>query len=149
MDIILREDIENLGFKDEVISVKPGYARNYLIPKGLAVLATKSAIKVLEENLRQRSVKEKKIKDDAQATADALAKLEIKIPVKSGEKGKMFGSVTSNQLVEAIEKNGLKVDKKYVKVKGEPIKNLGKFEATIRLHREVSAVINFDVVADK
>jgi len=149
MKVILNENIENLGFKDEIVNVKNGYGRNYLIPKGVASLATKSAIKVLEENLKQRAVKDNKIKEEATKTAEALGATVVKVGAKAGANGKIFGSVNTIQLAEAIEKMGYTVDRKYIKIKGEPIKNLGSFEADIRLHREVSASIKFDVVEDK
>ena len=149
MKVILKENIEHLGFKDEVVEVKNGFARNFLIPKGVASLATDSAIKVLEENLRQGAVKNQKIKDEAQKTADTLNEMIIQVKVKAGEKGKIFGSVTTVQLAEAIEKAGHKVDRKYIKIKGESIKELGSYEASIRLHKDVDAAVKFDVVAEK
>lgn len=149
MKIILNENIENLGFKDEVVTVKSGYGRNYLIPKGMATLATESALKVLEENLKQRAVKDQKVKDEAQKTADALKELVVKVGAKAGDKGKIFGSVNTIQLAEAIEKMGHTVDRKYIKIKGEPIKSLGAYEATIRLHKDVSTEVKFEVVEDK
>ena len=147
MKVILRENKEHLGFKDEIIDVKNGFGRNFLIPKGIATLATPSAIKMLEENLRQSAVKNKKIKDEAQNTANALNEMVVVVAVKAGEKGKIFGSVTTAQLAEAIDKLGHKVDRKYVKIKGEAIKNLGSYEASVRLHKDVSANVKFDVVA--
>ena len=147
MKVILKENKEHLGFKDEIVEVKNGYGRNYLIPKGIASLATPSAIKMLEENLRQSAVKNQKIKDEAQKTADALSEMSVSVAVKAGEKGKIFGSVTTTQLAEAIDKAGHKVDRKYVKIKGEAIKNLGSYEASIRLHKDVSVDVKFDVVA--
>ena len=148
MKVILKENKEHLGFKDEVIEVKNGYARNYLIPKGIASLATPSAVKVLEENLRQSAVKNKTIQDEAQKTADALNEMVIKVKVKSGGKGKIFGSVTTAQLAEAIEKAGHKVDKKYIKINGGAIKDVGSYEAIARLHKDVAATVKFDVVDD-
>lgn len=147
MKVILKENKEHLGFKDEIVEVKNGFGRNYLIPKGIASLATPSAIKMLEENLRQSAVKNQKIKDEAQTTANALNEMVIVVAVKAGEKGKIFGSVTTAQLAEAIEKAGHSVDRKYIKIKGEAIKNLGSYEAGIRLHKDVSADVKFDVVA--
>ena len=149
MKIILKENVENLGFKDEVVEVKNGYGRNFLIPNGMATLATESAIKVLEENLKQRSVKEQKIKDEAQKTADALKDLVVKVSAKVGEKGKIFGSVNTIQLAEAIEKSGHTIDRKYLKIKGEAIKEVGTYEANIRLHKDVQTDFNFEVVAEK
>lgn len=149
MKIILKENIENLGFKNEVVEVKNGYGRNFLIPKGLANLATKSALKVHEENLKQRAVKDQKIKDEALKTAEALKETTVKVGAKAGEKGKIFGSVNTIQLAEAIEKLGFNVDRKYIKIRGEAIKNLGSYEADIRLHKDVDVVVKFDVVEDK
>lgn len=149
MKVILRENIENLGFKDEVVDVKNGYGRNYLIPKGVASLATKSALKVLEENLKQRAVKDKKVKDEAEKTANALKETVVQVGAKAGEKGKIFGSINTIQLAEAIEKLGFTVDRKYIKIKGEPIKNLGAYEADIRLHKDVDVSVKFEVVEDK
>jgi large subunit ribosomal protein L9 len=149
MKIILKENIEHLGFKDEVVNVKNGFGRNYLIPKGMANLATTSAIKVLEENLRQSAVKNKKLKDEAQQTADALNELVIKVTAKAGAQGKIFGSVNTIQLADAIEKVGHKINRKYIKIKGDAIKTLGSYEASARLHKDVAATIKFDVVAGK
>ena len=146
MELILTQDVDHLGFKDEVVSVKPGYGRNFLIPNGFAVLATPSAKKVLQENLKQRAVKEAKIKDAANKLAEALQASEIKLTAKAGEKGKLFGSITTANLVEAITKAGHDVEKKQIKILGS-VKTTGSYEAHIRLHREVDAKINFEVVA--
>jgi large subunit ribosomal protein L9 len=149
MKIILKENIENIGFKDEIVNVKNGYGRNFLIPKGVATLATKSAVKVLEENLRQRAVKDQKVKDAALKTAEALNELVVKVEAKAGEKGKIFGSVNTIQIAEAVEKLGHTVDRKYIKIRGEQIKSLGNYEADVRLHKDVDATIKFEVIADK
>ena len=149
MKVILKENKEHLGFKDEVVDVKNGYARNYLIPKGIASLATPSAIKMLEENLRQSAVKNQKLKDEAQKLADALNEMVVKVTAKAGDKGKIFGSVNTIQLADAIEKAGHKVDRKYIKIKGEAIKTLGSYEASVRLHKDINATVKFDVVSDK
>ena len=147
--VILKENKEHLGFKDEVVDVKNGYGRNYLIPKGIASLATPSAIKMLEENLRQSAVKNQKLKDEAQKMADALNEIVIKVTAKAGEKGKIFGSVNTIQLADAIDKAGHKIDRKYIKIKGDAIKSLGSYESSARLHKDVSATIKFDVVSSK
>lgn len=147
MKVILKENKEHLGFKDEIVDVKNGYGRNYLIPKGIASLATPSAIKMLEENLRQSAVKNQKIKDEAQKTANALSEVVVSVATKAGENGKIFGSVTTIQLAEAISKAGHSVDRKYIKIKGDAIKSLGSYEASIRLHKDVSVDVKFDVVA--
>ncbi len=148
MKVILTDDVENLGFKDEVVTVKPGYGRNFLIPRGMAKLATTSAMKVHDENMRQRASKEAKIIEAAQSTADALDKATIKVGAKVGEKGKIFGSVTSIQLADAIEKLGHKVDRKFIKLRGEAIKSVGTYEADVKLHRDVATVVKFEVVPE-
>ncbi|MCO6499395.1 MAG: 50S ribosomal protein L9 [Vicingus serpentipes] len=149
MKIILKENIENLGFKDEIVEVKNGYGRNFLIPRGVASLATKSAVKVLEENLKQRAVKDAKTKDAALKTAAALNEMVVKVEAKAGEKGKIFGSINTIQIAEAVEKLGHTVDRKYIKIRGEQIKSLGNYEADVRLHKDVAATIKFEVVAEK
>jgi len=147
MELILKQDVENLGFKDDVVTVKNGYGRNFLIPSGHAVLATSSAKKVLAENLKQRAFKEKKEIEDATAIAEAIKGLEIKIASKTGQGDKLFGSVNNINLAEALEKEGHAIDKKFISVVGGNIKRLGKYDATVRLHRSVSADIQFEVVA--
>ena len=149
MELILKEDVQNLGFKDDVVKVKNGYGRNFLIPQGLAVLATPSAKKVLEENLRQKAHKEKQIIEGANKIAEDLKALEIKIPAKTGAQDRLFGSVTNIDLAAALEKEGQEIDKKYINIKGGTIKRLGPYEATIRLHREVIVDFPFEVVAEK
>lgn len=148
MEIILKQDVQNLGFKDDIVNVKNGYGRNYLIPQGFAVLATPSAKKVLAENLKQRAFKEKKIIEDAKNLAKELQKLEIKILAKAGGGDKLFGSVNSSNLVEELAKAGHSIDKKFVHIAGGNIKRTGKYEANIRLHREVIFSLPFEVVAE-
>ena len=145
MELILKQDVENLGFKDDVVTVKNGYGRNFLIPKKQAILATISAKKVLAENLKQKVFKEKKIVDDANKIADALKTLEIKIPAKVGKGDKLFGSVNNIDVATALEKEGQTIDKKFITV--TTIKRLGKYTAAIRLHREVSVDLAFEVIA--
>ena len=147
MELILKQDVENLGFKDDVVTVKNGYGRNFLIPTGHAVLATTSAKKVLAENLMQRAFKEKKEIEDATAIADAIKGLEIKIASKTGQGDKLFGSVNNINVAEALEKEGHSIDKKFISVTGGNVKRLGMYDASIRLHREVSADIQFEVIA--
>ena len=147
MELILRQDVENLGFKDDIVTVKNGYGRNFLIPQGQGVLATSSAKKVLAENLKQRAFKEKKIIDDANKVAEALKGLDIKIASKVGSGDKLFGSVNNINVAEAIEKEGQTIDKKFISIAGGSIKRLGKYNATIRLHREVSLELPFEIVA--
>ncbi|MBQ0788230.1 MAG: 50S ribosomal protein L9, partial [Oceanihabitans sp.] len=136
MELILKQDVDNLGFKDDIVTVKNGYGRNFLIPTGNAVIATSSAKKVLAENVKQRAFKEKKVIDDANKVADALKALEIKIAAKVGSGDKLFGSINNINLAEALEKEGQTIDKKYINVIGGSVKRLGQYNAVIRLHRE-------------
>ncbi|AEW85114.1 50S ribosomal protein L9 [Flavobacterium columnare] len=146
MELILRQDVQNLGFKDDIVTVKPGYGRNFLIPQGFAVLATPSAKKVLAENLKQKAHKEAKIVADAKAKAEAIKALEIKITAKAGGE-KLFGSVTSADLAQVLEKNGHAIEKKFIT--SGVIKRIGKYSATIRLHREVIVDLPFEIVAEQ
>lgn len=149
MELILKKDVEHLGFTDDVVTVKNGYGRNYLIPQGAAVLATPSARKVLEETLKQRAFKEKKVIENAQKEADKLNTLvEFKISAKTGEADKLFGSVSNADLAAALEKQDVSIDKKFIAIAGGAIKRTGQYEATIRFHREVIANFTFDVVAE-
>lgn len=145
MEVILKQDVANLGFKDDIINVKPGYGRNFLIPQGLAIMATLSAKKVLAENLKQRAFKEQKLVDDAKKIADSLKDLELKITVKTGGE-KLFGSVTNIDVVEALAKAGHSIDRKFVT--SGTIKRTGKYNASIRLHREVIVELPYEVVAE-
>jgi len=147
MELILKQDVENLGFKDDVVTVKNGYGRNFLIPKGKAIMATISAKKVLAENLKQRAYKEKKIIDEANIKAEAIKGLALKIASKVGVGDKLFGSVNNINVAEALEKKGQPIDKKFITVQGGNVKRLGKYNASIRLHREVSIDLEFEVVA--
>ena len=149
MQIILKENIENLGFKDDLVKVKNGYGRNFLIPQGKAVLATTSAKKVLAENLKQKAFKEKKIIDDANALGEKLMAINIKISSKVGSGDKLFGSVTAADLVKAFEGNGHEIDKNAIAIPGKTIKRLGSYEAKIRLHREVAIQFPFEVIPEK
>ena len=148
MELILKKDVENLGFTDDIVTVKNGYGRNYLIPQGYAVLATSSAKKVLAETLKQRAYKEQKLIDDAKAEAEKLNGLELKITAKAGEGNKLFGSVNNADVAEALEKSGVSIEKKYISVAGGNIKRTGQYEAKIRFHRDVIASLSFDVVAE-
>jgi len=148
MEVILKSNVAKLGYKDDLVSGKPGYGRNYLIPQGLAELATSSAKKVREENLRQRAHKEARIREIAEKTAKSLNELSIKVGAKVGESGKIFGSVNTIQLADAIKKLGFEVDRKEISMDVESIKEIGNYEATIKLHREVSATIKFEVVGE-
>tara|TARA_R110002020_G_scaffold121967_4_gene277153 strand:- start:801 stop:1250 length:450 start_codon:yes stop_codon:yes gene_type:complete len=148
MEVILKKDVDNLGFIDDLVTVKNGYGRNYLIPQGHAVLATPSAKKVLAENLKQRGYKEKKEIDAAKAQAEKLNGLEVKLTAKSGEADKLFGSITNADLADALNKQGVEIDKKFISIAGGNIKRLGQYEATLRFHREVVSNFTFDVVAE-
>ena len=149
MELILKKDVENLGFTDDIVIVKNGYGRNFLLPQGLAVLATPSTKKVLAETLKQRAFKEKKIIKDAQKEADKLNGLEIKISSKSGEGNKLFGSVSNANLATALENNGVAIDKKYITIAGGLIKRTGQYDAKIRFHRDVVSNLSFEVIAEK
>ncbi len=147
MKIILKEDVSGLGYKDDVLEVKDGYGRNFLIPRGKAIVATPSALKVLAENQRQRAHKLEKIKKDAEAAAAALEGVALTIGAKTSATGTIFGSVNAIQIAEALEKLGHNVDRKLIEIK-EPVKEVGKYVATIRFHKEVSAEVPFEVVAE-
>jgi large subunit ribosomal protein L9 len=149
MEIILKKDVEGVGFKDDLVTVKNGYARNFLIPNGSAILATSSAKKVLAENIKQQSVKDKKIIDDANKLAKKITELELKIKAKVGEGSKLFGSINNINIQKELESNGVVVDKKIILLAGNNIKQLGKYNAKIRLHREVLVDLSFEVVPDK
>ncbi len=146
MEIILRQDVQNLGFKDDVVSVKAGYGRNFLIPQGHGHLATPSAKKVLAENLKQRAHKEAKVVNDAKALAETLKAMEIKISAKAGGE-KLFGSITNIDIAEAIAKGGQSIDRKFIT--SGIIKRVGKYNASVRLHRDVIVDLAYEIVADK
>lgn len=148
MEIILKQDIHNLGYKNDIIEVKDGYGRNYLIPQGLAVIATESAKKVTAENLRQRAHKEEKIKQEAEGLAAKLEGLSLSIGAKTSSTGKVFGSVNNIQIAEAIKKEGYEVDRRNIALPDDLIKEVGDYTATIKLHREVSVEIKFKVVSE-
>jgi len=147
MDVILKQDAQPLGFKDDIISVKNGYGRNFLIPQGVAILATESARKMHAETIKQRAKKDEKLKAEAEAIAVTLAALTLKVGAKAGESGKIFGSINNIQIAEAIKDAGIVVERRAIKVIGGNPKELGSFEAEVKLHREVSTTIKFDVIA--
>ena len=147
MKVILKEDIVNLGYKDDVVEVKDGYGRNYLIPQKKAVIASESALKVLAENLKQRAHKIAKLKADAEAVAATLEGVSLTIGAKTSATGTIFGSVNSIQIADALEKLGHNIDRKMIFVK-DTIKEVGNYTATIKLHKEVSVEIPFEVVAE-
>jgi large subunit ribosomal protein L9 len=148
MEVILREDIENVGYANDIVVVKSGFGNNCLIPQGKAILATPSAKKVLAENLKQRAHKLAKEKDAAQKVADALAKVTIKVGAKVGESGKIFGSVNTIQIAEALKAAGHNIERKAINMKGDAIKQVGSYEATVRVHKEIEVVITFEVVEE-
>lgn len=149
VNVILKKEVVNLGSKDEIVSVRPGYARNFLVPQGIAVMATESNRKVHAENLKQRAHKEAKILDDAKALGEKLAASNVKITAKAGESGKIFGAVNTVMLAAELEKAGLPVDRRQIALVGEDtIKQLGSYKANIKLHKEVTVEINFDVVGE-
>ena len=146
MDLILKQDVQNLGFKDDVVSVKAGYGRNFLIPQGFAAMATPSAKKVLAENLKQRAHKESKIVDDAKKLAETIKGFDIKISAKAGGE-KLFGSITNIDIAEALEKAGQSIDRKFIT--SGIVKRTGKYTANVRLHRDVVVELPYEIVAEK
>lgn len=147
MQVILKEDVANLGYKDDVVTVKDGYGRNYLLPQGKAVIATESAKKVLAENLKQRAHKLEKIKKDAEALAAKLEGVSLTIGAKTSSTGTIFGSVTNIQVSEALEKLGYNIERKTIVIK-DAVKEVGNFKAILKLHKEVSVEIPFEVVSE-
>ena len=145
MELILKQDVQNVGFKDDIVTVKAGYGRNFLIPQGFASLATPSAKKVLAENLKQRAHKEAKVVNDAKELAEKLKAVEIKISAKAGGE-KLFGSVTNIDIAEQLEKAGHPIDRKFIT--SGIIKRTGKYSATVRLHRDVIVDLPFEIVAE-
>jgi large subunit ribosomal protein L9 len=148
MEIILKQDFINVGMKDDIVTVKDGYARNYLIPQGIAVNATVSEKKMHAEILRQRAHKEEKIRDVASEIAKKLEDVSLTIGAKTSTKGKIFGSVNTIQISEALKEKGFDIDRKNISIKGELIKEIGKYTATVKLHREVSVEIPFEIVSE-
>jgi len=149
MKVILKQDIAKLGFANDVIEVKNGYARNYLIPQGFAIQGTEQNIKILNEVLKQKAHKAEKIKNDAEAIAAQLEGVKLKIGAKTGTSGKIFGSVNAMQVADALkEQANIEIDRKKIMVDGENIKEIGEYVATVNLHREVKAEIKFEVVGE-
>lgn len=145
MEVILKEDIVKLGYKNDLVDVKPGFARNFLIPQGLAVVATTGEKKQLEENLKQAAHKEEKNRKDAEAIAQKIEKMKLEIPAKVGETGKIFGAITSLQIADSLKEKGIEIDRKRVSFKGS-IKEVGDYVAIIDLYKNVKAEVNFSVV---
>ena len=148
MEIILLQDVPKLGHKDDLVKVKNGYGLNYLIPKGMAIAATSSAKKIHSENLKQRSHKEEKIKLAAQETATKLSGVKLVIGAKTSSTGKIFGSVNTIQIAEALKEKGYEIDRKNITLPEDQIKEIGSYKATIRLHREVKVEIDFEIKAE-
>ena len=149
MEVILKQDIPDLGYKDDVITVKNGYGRNYLIPKGLAILATATNKKVVAENKKQKAYKEDKIRNEAAKVAKSLESITLKIGAKAGTSGKIFGSVNAIQIAQALKDQfNFDIDRKHIEVDGESIKELGNYKAKIKLHKEVAVEIEFEVFAE-
>lgn len=147
MEVILKEDIKGLGYKNDLVDVKPGYGRNFLIPRGFAVIASESNKKVMAENIKQASHKAEKLKQDAQAIADGIGNIVLEIPAKVGESGKIFGAVTTLQISDALKEKGFEVDRKQISFKSE-VKTVGEYVAELDLHREVKHDVNFKVIAE-
>ena len=147
MEVILKDDVKGLGYKNDIVTVKPGYGRNYLIPQGFAVIADKSNKKIVAENVRQAAHKAEKIKADAQSLADSIGDITLEIPAKVGETGKIFGSVTTNQLAESLKAKGFDVDRKRISFDQE-VKTAGEYTASINLHKEVKHTVKFNVVSE-
>ncbi|RLE00306.1 MAG: 50S ribosomal protein L9 [Bacteroidetes bacterium] len=148
MNVILKQDMPNLGHKDDIIAVKNGYARNYLIPKGFAINATAQNKKVHEEILRQRAHKEKQLKEAAMELAEKLKEVSLSIGAKTSTKGKIFGSVNTIQIAEALIEKGLEIERKNISIKDDLIKEVGSYSATVKLHREVLVDIPFEIVSE-
>lgn len=148
MEVILKQDIKGLGYKDDKVTVANGYGRNFLLPKGMATLATESAKKMHAEILKQRAFKEDKLRKEATANSEKLSGVSIKVGAKAGESGKIFGSVTTIQIAEALQKAGYPVERKNIEINDDNIKQLGTYTAKVRLYKEVAATVTFEVVAE-
>ncbi|PKG43155.1 50S ribosomal protein L9 [Psychroflexus sp. MES1-P1E] len=148
MEIILKKDVDNVGFTDDLVSVKNGYGRNFLIPQGVAVLATPSAKKVLAENIKQRAYKEKKVIDEAKTRANKAKELDLKITSKTGTGDKLFGSITTSDLKDYLAKHEVDIDKKFITILGGNIKRLGQYDAKLRFHRDVILDFSFEVITE-
>ena len=149
MEIILKQDIPNLGFKDDIVTVKDGFARNYLIPKGYAVMAIGAEKKVLAETLKQRAFKEEKVKNEAEKIAEKIQDAHLKIGAKAGTSGKIFGSVTALQISEALkEQYDADIDRKKILIDGDSVKEVGEYKAKINLHKDIRIDVKFEVFAE-
>lgn len=148
MDIILKQDLKGLGFKNDIVKVRPGYGRNYLLPKGIAIIANETNKKVHAEEVKQRAFKEEKLRKEAQSNVEKLGALTIKVGAKAGESGKIFGSVGNIQVAEAFKKAGYDIDRKNIELSDDAIKALGTYTAKVRLFKEIVATVSFEVVAE-
>jgi large subunit ribosomal protein L9 len=148
MEVILKQDVKNLGHKDEVVKVRPGYGRNYLIPQGFAMLATEGNRKMLAESVRQRAHKEEKLRTEASATAEKLTAITVQVGAKVGESGKIFGSVNAIQIAEALRKAGVEVERKNISLDEEDIKQIGTYTAHVKIYKDIKADVKFEVVAE-
>jgi large subunit ribosomal protein L9 len=146
MEVLLKKDIDRLGIKDDLVIVKNGFGRNFLIPKGLAILATDSVKKMHEETLKQKSHKDNQLKEEATKIYEKMSKKTFQVPAKVGENGKIFGSITNIQIVDSLEKAGFKVERKNITLSTGNLKSIGKYEAEIFLHKEVKGKISFEIV---
>jgi large subunit ribosomal protein L9 len=148
MDIILKQDVPNLGYENDVVSVKPGYARNYLIPKGMAIMANETNRKILAEVQRQKAFKEDKLRAEAETTSKLLEKVSLTIGAKVGTSGKIFGSVNAIQIADALKEKGYEIDRKKIEVDGDAIKEVGEYVAKVNLYKEIKAEVKFEVVSE-
>ncbi len=148
MEVILKQDLKGLGYKNDIVKVKNGYGRNFLIPQRIAVLATESNKKMQAEEIKQSSFKEQKLRNEATAMAAKFADVTVKVGAKAGESGKIFGSVTNIQLADALKKAGYEVERKNIEMNEDAIKALGTYSAKVRLFKEITATINFEVIAE-
>ncbi|MDD2386191.1 MAG: 50S ribosomal protein L9 [Bacteroidales bacterium] len=148
MEIILKQDLDKLGNIDDIVNVKPGYARNYLIPQGYAILATKTAKKIHEENMRQKSHKEAKLRENAEAIATKMEGVKIRVPAKTSSTGKIFGSVNTIMLSEALAKEGFDIDRKNITIKGDAVKEIGDYNANIKIYKNIRVSIDFEVYSE-
>ena len=148
MEIIRKQDVENLGHRDEIVNVKPGYGRNYLIPQGYAILATETAKKIHAENMKQRAHKEAKLREEAEALAAKMEGLELTIATKTSSTGKIFGSINTIMLAEALAAKGFEIDRKNILMKDKSIKEVGKYNAAVRLYKNIKANFSFNVITE-
>lgn len=148
MEIILKEDVANLGHKNDIVTVRPGYGRNYLIPRGIAILATESAKKVFAENKKQQAHKEEKIRNEALELAKQLEGKKVTVGAKTSTTGKIFGSVNNIQIAEALQKEGFSIERKNISIPEDTVKEVGSYKAQVKLHRDVKVEIDFEVVSE-